>query len=628
MSDNGSEVPPARHAPRQEQGAHGLPSAPHRRVRPRQSVRLAAIRLRGAARRMPLGPLRRVFAAAEQPRTARGAVPPRIEASGDGTEVPNPTAADAPARDPRRLVSVIIPCYNQGQFLGDAIESVLAQTHPSVEIVVVDDGSTDHTGEVAARYPAVRCVRQNNRGLSAARNTGIRRSTGDHLVFLDADDRLLPGAVAAGFGFLQAHPGCVCVSGHYRTIARNGSVLSEPVQEPINDDHYAELLRGNYIAMHATVMYRRAVFAAVGEFDESLRMCEDYDLYLRIARAFPICRHAEVVAEYRMHGANMSSDSARMLRQVLAVLRAQRPHVGENPYHRGAYRAGTRLWERYYGGQLVKELPARFGRRAWGSALRGTLTGLRHYPLGTTALLARMARAVLTGAVSPWRRPSVPPVGRVRFGDLRRVTPISPDFGYGRGGPIDRYYIERFLHDRQGDIRGRVLEIGDDAYTRKFGGPRVTRRDVLHVSADAPQATIVADLTDADHVPSDSFDCVILTQTLHVIYDVRAAVATLHRILKPGGVLLATFPGISQIDPDEWGESWYWGFTTRSARRLFGEFFPDGAARIEAHGNVLVATAFLHGLGVGELRREELARDDPQFEVLITVRAVKPAATR
>ena len=174
-----------------------------------------------------------------------------------------------------------------------------------------------------------------------------------------------------------------------------------------------------------------------------------------------------------------------------------------------------------------------------------------------------------------------PRVGRVRFGSLRRLTPISRTFGFDRGLPIDRHYIERFLSAHAGDIRGDVLEIGDNAYTRRFGGERITKSDVLHVSEGNPDATIVGDLTCADFIPSDSFDCVILTQTLHLIYDLRAALKTLYRILKPGGVVLATFPGISQMSNDCWRESWCWAFTHLSARRLFEEIFPSANVRVE-----------------------------------------------
>lgn len=247
--------------------------------------------------------------------------------------------------------------------------------------------------------------------------------------------------------------------------------------------------------------------------------------------------------------------------------------------------------------------------------------------------LKLIARQSLPLHVRSWlrtqwqRREYLPLVGWVRFGSLRRVTPISRDFGYERGLPVDRYYIENFLVRQSDDIQGRVIEIGDNSYTRKFGGDRVTKSDVLHVAEGNPEATIVADLTSADHIPSDSFDCFILTQTLHLIYDVRAAIKTLHRILKPGGVALVTFPGISQTSHDEWGKYWCWGFTTLSAQRLFEEAFPTANIKVETYGNVLAAISFLHGLAVEELRQEELNHRDRDYEVIITVRVVKPEVT-
>jgi SAM-dependent methyltransferase len=225
---------------------------------------------------------------------------------------------------------------------------------------------------------------------------------------------------------------------------------------------------------------------------------------------------------------------------------------------------------------------------------------------------------------SLWHLQYRTPVSRARFGRLRRVTPMSREFGYARGTPIDRYYIENFLARQASDIQGRVLEIKDDSYTRLYGGSRVKISDVLDVAEDNPRATIVADLTRADHIPSDTFDCIILTQTLQLIYDVRSATHTLHRILKPGGVLLATFPGISYLSHKYCGDLWYWAFTQSSARRLFEEIFPATNLRVEAHGNVLAAISFLHGLAVEELRQEELDYRDPDYQVLIELRAVKP----
>lgn len=217
-----------------------------------------------------------------------------------------------------------------------------------------------------------------------------------------------------------------------------------------------------------------------------------------------------------------------------------------------------------------------------------------------------------------------PPVGLVRWGHLRRLAPISRDWGYDRGLPIDRYYIEQFLTAHAADIKGHVLEVKDNNYTVQFGGDRVTKSDVLHKSEGNPAATIVADLTSAPELPGDTFDCIICTQTLQFIYEVKPAIETLHRILKPGGVLLVTVPGISQIsryDMDRWGD--YWRFTTLSVNKLLADAFSTAHVEVQAHGNVLSAVALLHGLASEELDQEALDNLDPDYEVLIAIRAVK-----
>ena len=213
-------------------------------------------------------------------------------------------------------------------------------------------------------------------------------------------------------------------------------------------------------------------------------------------------------------------------------------------------------------------------------------------------------------------------LGRVRFGDLNRLVPISRSFGFDRGLPVDRYYMERFLSAHASDIRGRVLEIGDDRYTRKFGAGRVASRDVLHVEPGHPEATIVADLSRSDHLAGDTYDCIVFLATLDFIFEVRAALRTLHRILKPGGILLATLGGIRQISRDDmrrWGD--YWRFTDLSARRLFGEVFSPERLEVEVFGNVHSAIAFLHGVAAEELTPGELDFKDPDYQVLICVRA-------
>jgi SAM-dependent methyltransferase len=245
-------------------------------------------------------------------------------------------------------------------------------------------------------------------------------------------------------------------------------------------------------------------------------------------------------------------------------------------------------------------------------------------------LLRRLAITLAPPMVRAWIRERLlagwPPVGRVRFGSLRRARPIDREFGYHRGLPADRYYIESFLAKHRRAVEGRVLEVGDNEYTKRFGADQVTCSDVLHPAGNE-WSTLVGDLSTGEGIPSDAFQCIILTQVLHHIYDVKAAIRHSYRALQPGGVLLATLPGITKIcrndfDTAPWGD--YWRFTSLSARLLFEETFAAGNVDVEAAGNVLTAIAFLHGIAAQELKRHELDYHDPDYEVLITVRAVKP----
>jgi len=220
-----------------------------------------------------------------------------------------------------------------------------------------------------------------------------------------------------------------------------------------------------------------------------------------------------------------------------------------------------------------------------------------------------------------------PGLGQVDFGDLRRTEPISRTFGLDRGVPIDRHYIEGFLAANSSAIRGRVLEIGDRTYTERFGGSAVQHSDVLHVTGDSPEATIIANLTNAPQIADDTFDCIILTQTLQFTFAMQSTVAELHRILKPGGCVLCTVPGISQIsryDMDRWGD--YWRLTSLSARELFETAFTSRGIEVVTYGNVFAATALLHGLAVSEVLTAELDVHDDDYQVIVAIRATKSAA--
>lgn len=213
------------------------------------------------------------------------------------------------------------------------------------------------------------------------------------------------------------------------------------------------------------------------------------------------------------------------------------------------------------------------------------------------------------------------------LGTLRRTSPLSPSWGTDRGTPLDRYYIERFLDAHRGDLRGRVLEVKDSTYTRQFGG-EVTAADVLDADARNPLATVIADLAAADSVPADSYDCFILTQTLQLIYDTRAALRHAARILRPGGVLLVTVPTVSRVLPNVDFLRDYWRFTEASCAALFGERFGPANVTVRGRGNVLSSIAFLAGMAYEELSRRELETDDPAFPLVVTVRAVKAGSSR
>jgi SAM-dependent methyltransferase len=207
------------------------------------------------------------------------------------------------------------------------------------------------------------------------------------------------------------------------------------------------------------------------------------------------------------------------------------------------------------------------------------------------------------------------------LGTIRRTKPLSDHYGRDRGTPVDRYYIEEFLAAERAVIRGRVLEVLNRDYTVRFGSA-VESSEVLDIDPGNRDATVVGDLTAADGLPTDSFDCFILTQTLQYIYDLQAAVEQVHRALRPGGTLLCTVPSVSRIDRRELGSE-YWRLTAASCSRLFGDAFSPDNVAVRARGNVLAAVAFLIGMAAEELSARELEKDDPFFPVIVTVRATK-----
>jgi glycosyltransferase involved in cell wall biosynthesis len=534
------------------------------------------------------------------------------------------------------MVSVIVIFLNAEQFIEDAIGSVFAQTYGSWELLLVDDGSSDGSTGAARRcvgeYPErVRYLEHpghTNEGMSASRNLGIRHSRGKYIAFLDADDVWMPHKLKQQVAILDGCPDAAMVYGldqwwyswtgrpedqrrdFTHQLGMPGNTLIEP----------PALIPLFFLAQRATIpnpsgiLVRREIVDQVNGFVEAFRgLYEDQAFYAKVCLKAPVFAANACWSRYRQH-----PDSS-----VAVTRRAGQEYSTRLSFLRwlAAYLSDHRVKDPEIWKALRREL-----RRCRYPKLSRRLSQAQH-------LMLAMARRSVPLRVRHWlwaKRQGIDgaiPVGSVRFGSLRRVTPLSREFGYDRGLPIDRYYIERFLSANAAQVGGHVLEVGDDTYTRRFGGNRVTRSDVLHVAEGEPGSTIIGDLTCADHIPSDSFDCVILTQTLQFIYDVPAALRTVRRILRPGGTVLATLSGISRIsryDLERWG--FCWAFTSISARRLFEEVFRGARISVEAHGNVLTASAFLYGLAAEELRQDELDYRDSDYEVIIAVRAVKPTS--
>ncbi len=214
----------------------------------------------------------------------------------------------------------------------------------------------------------------------------------------------------------------------------------------------------------------------------------------------------------------------------------------------------------------------------------------------------------------------------LRFGpdDLRRTTPLHPAYGYHRGTPVDRHYIDHFLAKEAASVRGDALEISEDRYITRIGGNRLTSATTFQLDGPGPNR-LVGDLTKPESLPEGRFDCFVCTQTLNVIYDVQSSLRGCHRLLKPGGKLLLAVAGtthISRYDADRWGD--YWRFTAQSLAKLVGAAFGDGV-RVTTYGNVLAATAMLHGIVCEELTPEELDVHDPDYPVTVCAVAEKSA---
>jgi peptidoglycan/xylan/chitin deacetylase (PgdA/CDA1 family) len=327
-----------------------------------------------------------------------------------------------------------------------------------------------------------------------------------------------------------------------------------------------------------------------------------------------------------------------------ALERAGGPSEGLDDIRSAAWDLALRLTDRGERGLLLREnlVTAPVASLTDGA---GVTNGSDSRPAGSRVIRAVVAQhpgvfdrcwaAALTGLddrrrrIEEHLRPAAgpgqsPPAGvTADWGSMRRLEPVSQVWGIDRGQPVDRYYIERFLDQHRQDIRGTVLEVKDPGYTRAFGDG-VQRSEVVDIASGNPAATIVGDLRDRGTLPPSAFDCFILTQTLHIIYDMPAVVANAAAALRPGGVLLATLPCVSRVDYESGLLGDCWRVTPASARKLFEDAFGSGNVEVHVAGNVLVCCSFLMGLAAADLTSEELEHQDPYFPLIVCVRARIP----
>jgi|SRR5687768_10307317 len=255
-----------------------------------------------------------------------------------------------------KLVSVIIPCYNQGVYLKEAIRSVLSQTYSFFEIIVVDDGSSENIEKIIEYEPKIKFIKQKNQGVSVARNNGLYNGSGHYIVFLDADDRLLPNALEIGVRFLEQNAECAYVSGHVRFIANNGDYIETPSQPTIEKNHYEQLLQTNYIWTPGAVMYRKSILNNQTVFNREAERCEDLELNLRIARTSTIACHGYTILDYRQHNGNISNNIVYMLKSELKVRKAEYAYIKHDERLLSHWRKGIQNTKKHAGRRLISEI--------------------------------------------------------------------------------------------------------------------------------------------------------------------------------------------------------------------------------------------------------------------------------
>jgi len=421
------------------------------------------------------------------------------------------------------------------------------------------------------------------------RNAGVHSSESAYVLMVDAGDRLDPACIACIHDAIAADPAIDLLTTHL--------FLRGPSESKIVTCDVANLV-GDVDAVHAASVFSRRVWSAIGGFDANLEALENYDFWLRALRtgaeAMTVARPLFVVT--------MESDALYRHAWSDPGFTASINSVIQKNVATFAHSAPTAL----------------FGREQTLNALSDDFRALlqeRDAALQELQMLQQRADRLRT----------LYPAYTQEDGAAHslRSRPLSRNWGFDRGTPVDRVYIERFLASHAADIRGAVLEIADDTYAQRFGGSAVDCIDVVDIDASNARATVISDLRNAANLPSDRYDCLIVTQTLHVISDLTAVVAECARLLRPSGVLLATLPCASRLATEYGPEGDFWRATPAGARELFAPYFPEPDLQIRAYGNLQTTSGFLYGLAAHELPPESFDAIDPAYPLIVGIRATR-----
>jgi SAM-dependent methyltransferase len=503
------------------------------------------------------------------------------------------------------LFSIIITCFNKAAYIEEAISSAINQHHDSFEVVVVDDGSHDDSWEIIQKLASWHSILTagrhrdaRNLGEGASRELGLTLSRGHFILYLDGDDRLLPGRLRHDEEVICRHPGCSSVISRTRYFHQNPDSETRILCDaedlvdsiaPIQDHLYGDYEL--FLACFYDLRRGEAEFKGipcVGSITTSRSAALSVPWQKEFTCAADICYFAEVLMKHEVYCSSHCLHEYRL--------------TTEGAWFQARKNESEDFWQRL------------------------TKRHIDFLALAVEPARLHAAQSRLEQAIARRDEPAASPPGEPAplVAAIPR-EPICPTWGLSRGQPVDRYYVDRFLSRHSADITGHVMEIGDDGYSRRFGSAGVTHTDVLDVNPHNPSATIIADLAEASDLSSDRFDCIIATQVMEYVPRLDAALRTLHRICRPGGVLLCTFPAISRVspEPDE-VDRWYWSVYPPTARLIFREagYRPENLC-IDGWGNLTVATAFLWGLAQEDLSEADFRSQDPGYPVITSVRAVK-----